>query len=88
MAQKYERWILKEKQLASLSDVEMVNDEGNVLQKVNYVYECPYCHQTITCWLSNKLTIRKCRFCSHPVSPYQGEIVETMWVPNSKLMPS
>lgn len=77
----YKEWILKEKAFVPLPDVVNVDDDGNVLRKVNYVYECPYCHETITCRLSNKLTIRKCRFCNHSVSPYKGEIVDTIWIP-------
>lgn len=74
------RWILKEKQILPLSNTILANKNNEVLRKVNYIYECPYCHNTITCNLTNKLTIRKCRYCNNSVSPYKGEIIENIWI--------
>lgn len=76
---KYMNWILKERNLAPLSNIIMEDMNGNIRRRIYNTYECPYCRETITCM--NKLNIRKCRFCNHPVSPYKGDVTDIIYLP-------
>ena len=78
---KYLQWILKERNLAPLSNVVVCNSAGHIRRRIQNTYECPYCHKTYKCIMSNEFNIRKCRFCSHPVSPYKGDITSEIWLP-------
>lgn len=78
---KYKSWILKETKLLPVSNNYILADDmGKIKRRVQYIYECPYCHQTFACQLNNEMTFRKCRACNHPVSPYRGEIVNEVFV--------
>ncbi len=78
---KYQSWMLNKRELAPLSNVVTMNTEGNIRRRIYNTYECPYCHKTITCTLTNKFTMRKCRYCNHPVSPYKGDVTEIIYLP-------
>lgn len=78
---KYLAWVLKEQKLAPLGNVTTVNEKGYILRHIRNVYECPYCHRTYECILTNKFDIRKCRWCNHSVSPYKGDTTCEIWLP-------
>ena len=79
---KYQSWILNKRELAPLSNTAITLDiNGNVRRHIYNTYECPYCHTTVTCTLTNKLDFRKCRYCHHPVSPYKGDITDIIYLP-------
>lgn len=78
---KYQSWILKERHLAPLSNVTLHDTKGNVLRHIRNTYECPYCHKTVTPTATNRFDVRKCRYCNHPVSPYKGDITDTIFLP-------
>lgn len=78
---KYESWILKETKIVEYTElVETSDNEGKVKTRLLYVYECPHCHKTYSSGLSNKMTLRKCRYCNKPVSSYKGEIIDYIWL--------
>jgi hypothetical protein len=78
---KYQAWILKERHLTPLTDVIVIDTMGNIRRHIQNTYECPYCHKTYTCSLSNKITFRKCRYCNNSVSPYKGDITDFIYLP-------
>ncbi len=77
---KYQSWILKERNLAPLTNVITLDMNGNVRRRIYNTYECPYCHKTVTCTLTNKFNSRKCRYCNHPVSPYKGDTTDIIYL--------
>lgn len=82
---KYESWILAKREVAAdRSSFSIINNEGQKLRSIEYTYACPHCHKEYHCYLSNRLTFRKCRYCNQPVSPYQGEIIESAWMSDAE----
>ena len=78
---KYQPWILKERNLAPLTNVITINADGNIRRHIRNTYECPYCHETYTCTMTNKFDVRKCRYCNHRVSPYKGDTTDIIYLP-------
>lgn len=78
---KYPRWILKERKLKPLGNVCLCDMNGNVVRTILNTYECPHCHNTYECCFTNKMDVRKCRWCNKPVSPYDGDITDQILLP-------
>lgn len=81
---KYEKWILKEMTLAPLPRVP-IHSGNKTLRHIRYTYECPYCHKTYLCTITNEFNVRKCRWCNKKVSPYNGEICEDEWMTDEEV---
>lgn len=79
---KFLPWILKERKLLPLENVTLGDCKGNIQRKIKNIYECPYCHKEIE-FLTNATAklARKCRFCNHNVSPFKGNVDDTIWLP-------
>ena len=78
---KYLSWILHKRELAPLSNIITSDANGNIRRIIYNTYECPYCHKTYKCTISNEFDVRKCRWCNHPVSPYKGDTTYEIWLP-------